>query len=233
MFNQQESRRNSAPRPPQPSRPPHPPHPHPPRPPHPPQPPHPPRPPQPPHPPRPPHPRPHPARPVPMPPPPPRPIIRPIPIPVPVPTPVPAPPVPRPPTPFSDYGPAPYVVNIEKATLANDFYRQTLWTGPHLQSTLMSIPIGGEIGLEVHPDNDQFLRLEQGQGLVQMGDSQNHLTFRQTALENSAVFVPAGTWHNITNIGTVPMKLYAIYAPPHHPHGTVHPTKAIADAMGD
>ena len=139
----------------------------------------------------------------------------------------------RPPTPFTDYGPAPFVVNIEDATLANDYYRQTLWTGVHLQSTLMTIPVGSDIGLEVHPDNDQFLRLEQGQGLVQMGPTENNLPMRQTAFANSAIFVPAGTWHNITNIGTEPMKLYVIYAPPHHPHGTVHPTKKIAEQMGD
>ena len=102
-----------------------------------------------------------------------------------------------------------------------------------MQSTLMAIPPGGDIGLEVHPDNDQFLRIEEGQGLVQMGNSETNLTFRQTAFANSAVFVPAGIWHNIKNIGTSPMKLYAIYAPPHHPHGTVHATKAIADAQGD
>ena len=135
--------------------------------------------------------------------------------------------------PFKDYGPEPFVVNIEQATLANDYYRQTLWTGPHMQSTLMTIPVGGDIGLEVHPDNDQFLRLEQGEGLVQTGNARDKLTFRQAVFANSAVFVPAGTWHNITNIGTTPMKLYVIYAPAHHPHGTVHATKAVADAMGD
>jgi mannose-6-phosphate isomerase-like protein (cupin superfamily) len=151
-------------------------------------------------------------------------------MPVPMPPP---PPVLRPPTPFIDYGPAPFAVNIENATLANDFYRQALWTGPNLQLTLMSIPPGGDIGLEVHPDTDQFIRLEQGQGLVQMGNAKNNLTFRQTVFANSAVFVPAGTWHNITNIGNEPMKLYTVYAPPHHPHGTVHPTKAIAEQMGD
>lgn len=102
-----------------------------------------------------------------------------------------------------------------------------------MQSTLMSIPAGGDIGLEIHPNNDQFLRLEEGQGLVQMGDSEKNLTFRQTVFKNSAVFVPKGTWHNITNVGTGPMKLYVIYAPPHHPHGTVHATKAVADEMGD
>jgi len=142
-------------------------------------------------------------------------------------------PVLRPPAPFTDYGPGPFVVNIEQATLDNDYYRQTLWTGPHMQSTLMTIPAGGDIGLEVHPDNDQFLRLEEGQGLVQMGDSEQHLPFRQTVFANSAVFVPAGTWHNITNIGNGPMKLYVIYSPKHHPPGTVHATKAIADAEED
>ncbi|MCL2387213.1 MAG: cupin domain-containing protein [Defluviitaleaceae bacterium] len=165
-----------------------------------------------------------------MPPPlPPRPIIRPVPIPVVVPS----PPVLRPPAPFVDYGPAPFVVNIESATLDNNQYRQALWTGRNLQLTLMTIPPGSDIGLEMHHDTDQFLRLEEGQGLVQMGDSQKHLNYRQTVFKDSAIFVPAGTWHNITNVGTGPMKLYSIYAPPHHPHGTVHPTKAIAERMGD
>ncbi|MCL2357045.1 MAG: cupin domain-containing protein [Defluviitaleaceae bacterium] len=160
-------------------------------------------------------------------PPPPHPIARPVPVRQT------SPPVMRPPVPFTDYGPSPFIVNIEDATLANDYYRQTLWTGPHMQSTLMTIPEGGDIGLEVHPDNDQFLRLEQGQGLVQMGPAENNLPMRQTVFANSAIFVPAGTWHNITNIGTEPMKLYVIYSPPHHPPGTVHATKKIAEQEGD
>jgi len=97
----------------------------------------------------------------------------------------------------------------------------------------MTIPVGGDIGLEVHPDTDQFLRIEKGQGIVQMGSSRNRLTTHQPALEGFAIFVPAGTWHNLTNIGNEPLHLYSIYAPPHHPHGTVHPTKAIAEQMGD
>jgi len=97
----------------------------------------------------------------------------------------------------------------------------------------MTIPVGGDIGLETHPDTDQFLRIEEGQGLVQMGPSREKVTLKQTVVPDSAVFVPAGTWHNITNIGNVPLKLYSIYAPPHHPHGTVHPTKEIAEKMGD
>jgi len=94
----------------------------------------------------------------------------------------------------------------------------------------MSIPVGESIGLEVHPNVDQFLRIEDGQGLVQMGVSRDHLTFRQPVFDDSAIFIPAGTWHNVTNTGHQPLKLYSIYAPPNHPHGTVHQTKAAAEA---
>ena len=129
-----------------------------------------------------------------------------------------------------DQGPRPFVVDIEKATKNNNAYRVALWTGKNLQLTLMTIPVGGDIGLEVHHDHDQFLRIEEGEGLVQMGSQKEHLTFRQPASDDDAIFVPAGSWHNITNIGRKPLKLYSIYAPPEHPHGTVHQTKEIAEA---
>lgn len=132
-----------------------------------------------------------------------------------------------------DYGPHPFVVDISKATLANNNYRTTLWTGPHLQLTVMSIPVGQDIGLEVHPDNDQFIRIEQGTGVVQMGNSKDNLYFQQLAFDDSGVFVPANTWHNITNIGKEPMKLYTIYSPVHHPFNTIHETKEVADREGD
>lgn len=130
-----------------------------------------------------------------------------------------------------DHGPDPYVVNIETATTQNNTFRTAIWTGQHLQVTLMSIDVGGDIGLELHPDVDQFLRIEQGQGLVQMGKDKNHLTFKKKVSDNFAIMVPAGTWHNLTNTGNIPLKLYSIYAPPKHPHGTVHKTKA--DAMAE
>ncbi|CAM4372627.1 Mannose-6-phosphate isomerase, cupin superfamily [Paenibacillus typhae] len=95
--------------------------------------------------------------------------------------------------------------------------------------TLMSIEVGGDIGLEVHPNTDQFIRIEQGQGLVQMGDRRDQLNFQVTAKADDAILIPAGKWHNLTNLGNVPLKVYVIYAPPEHPHGTVHKTKA--DAM--
>ncbi|MGN0529356.1 MAG: cupin domain-containing protein, partial [Eubacterium sp.] len=109
-------------------------------------------------------------------------------------------------------------------------YRRALWTGKHLQLTLMSIPIGGEIGLEIHPDTDQFIRIENGYGLAMMGSDKNNLNYQRPVRSGFAVFVPAGTWHNILNTGRTPLKIYTVYAPPHHPHGTVQATKAIADA---
>jgi len=128
-----------------------------------------------------------------------------------------------------DYGPEPHVVDIEEVTEDNFNYRTSHWTGSHLQVTLMSIPPGGDIGLEVHPDNDQFLRLEQGEGRCQMGPAEDELTFDEQVSDDWAIFVPAGTWHNVTNTGDEDLRLYAIYGPPHHPHGTVHATKADAE----
>jgi mannose-6-phosphate isomerase-like protein (cupin superfamily) len=131
---------------------------------------------------------------------------------------------------LKDYGPQPYVVNIDKATKQNNNYRTTLWTGNHLQLTLMSIKVGGDIGVEVHPVIDQFIRIEEGQGIAQMGPSKNNLNFKKNVYDGFAIFVPAGTWHNVVNTGNKPLKLYSIYAPPQHPHGTVHATKEIAHA---
>lgn len=128
-----------------------------------------------------------------------------------------------------DYGSEPFVVNIEEITKLNNTFRTALWTGEHLQLTLMSIPVGESIGLEIHPDTDQFLRLEQGEGLVQMGKDKNNLSFQRRVSNNWAFIVPSGTWHNLINIGNIPIKLYSIYAPPKHPRGTVHLTKADAE----
>ncbi|MBA4534566.1 cupin domain-containing protein [Brevibacillus halotolerans] len=130
---------------------------------------------------------------------------------------------------LKDYGSKPFVVNIEKAAKQNNTYRTALWTGKHLQVTLMSINVGDDIGLEVHPSTDQFIRIEEGQGLVQMGNSKDKLDFQKMVYDGYAIMIPAGTWHNVTNTGNKPLKIYVIYAPPEHPYGTVHKTKA--DAM--
>lgn len=130
---------------------------------------------------------------------------------------------------LKDYGPQPLVFNIEKATTQNRTFRTAMWTGTHLQVTLMSINVGEDIGAEIHPELDQFLRIEQGQGLVQMGYTRDNMNLQARVSDDDAIIVPAGTWHNLINTGRVPLKLYSIYAPPQHPHGTVHRTKA--DAM--
>jgi mannose-6-phosphate isomerase-like protein (cupin superfamily) len=129
-----------------------------------------------------------------------------------------------------DRGPGPHAVDIEQATVSNETYRTVLWTGPHLQLTVMSIEPGGEVGLEVHTTHDQFLRVEAGRGRVQMGPAKDELVFDREVEDDWAILVPAGSWHNLTNIGDEPLKLYSLYAPREHPPGAVHATKADADA---
>lgn len=118
----------------------------------------------------------------------------------------------------------PYVKNIEQQTLENTNFRKEIFTGEHLQITVMSIPVGGEIGAEVHPTTDQFLRIEQGTGKAVIGDQEYEVA------DDFAITIPAGMNHNVINTGDVDMKLYSIYTPPKHPKGTVHVTKADADA---
>lgn len=125
---------------------------------------------------------------------------------------------------MQDIGPKPNAFDIEKATLANDNYRQVVWTGTYLQVTLMTIEPGKDIGLEAHPQNDQFLRLEQGKGLCQMGKTKDNLDFEQVVEDDWAIVIPAGTWHNITNTGDEPLKLYSIYSPVHHAAGITQPS---------
>ncbi|MFW6306861.1 MAG: cupin domain-containing protein, partial [Bacillota bacterium] len=132
-------------------------------------------------------------------------------------------------TKWKDYGPCPFVVNIEEATKQNDYFRMALWTGEYLQLTLMSINPGDDIGLETHPGLDQFIRIEKGRGIAMMGDRKDLLEFRAKVYDDYAIFIPAGKWHNLINTGRTPLKLYSIYAPPEHPRGTVHETKEDAE----
>lgn len=128
-----------------------------------------------------------------------------------------------------DNGPEPFVFNIDHATDMNQNFRTTLWTGRNMQLTLMSIPVRGDIGAEMHADVDQFIRIESGYAKVYMGSSQNDLREMGCANENYAIIIPAGTWHNVVNVGSSPLKVYSIYAPPQHPFGTIHKTKADAE----
>ena len=132
---------------------------------------------------------------------------------------------------LADIGPRPATFDIETATTENTNYRTVAWTGVHLQVTLMSIPVGESIGLEMHGDTDQFIRLETGQGKAQMGPAKDELTLEEDVSDGYCVLVPAGTWHNITNTGDRPMQIYTIYAPVHHAAGKVQPT--ANDAASD
>ena len=120
----------------------------------------------------------------------------------------------------------PYIGSIEKQTLANAYFRKVLFTGPHAQLVVMCLQPGEDIGDEVHACVDQFFRIEQGQARFLFSENQERL-----AGEGDAVLVPAGTYHNVTNASkTELLKLYTIYSPPNHPDGTVHETKAEAEA---
>lgn len=128
-----------------------------------------------------------------------------------------------------DYGGEPLIFNIDHATKTNRNFRTAIWTGSNMQLTLMSIPVGGSIGIEMHEKVDQFIRIESGHAKVMTGKCQNSLGEGQFVDSNYAIIIPAGTWHNIVNVGNCPLKLYSIYAPPQHPFGTVHKTKSDAE----
>lgn len=132
---------------------------------------------------------------------------------------LPLPPVPR------DMGPEPYVADIDRLAMQNNNYRVALWTGSKLQTTLMSIPKNGEIGLEMHEDTDQMIKVVNGAGTVFMGRSRTRPDYRRDVKGGDAIFVPAGTWHNVVNNGRRDLKLYSVYAPPHHKRGTIERTK--------
>lgn len=118
-----------------------------------------------------------------------------------------------------------YIKNIEEESLQNDAFRKVIYTDPRLQLVLMSLNPGEEIGMEVHDKEDQFIRVESGEGVAVIGEDEHQLQ------DGSVVIIPKGERHNITNTSTdEPLKLYTIYAPAHHPEGTVHMTKEEADA---
>ena len=123
-----------------------------------------------------------------------------------------------------DYGAEPTVLDIDDYSLTNDNFRTVLWTGTKFQITLMSIPVGGEIGLEQHADTDQFLRIEDGEGKVMMGNTEDLLNFVQSVEKDFTIIIPAGKWHNLINTGNKPLKLYSIYSQIEHLHGAVHKT---------
>ena len=121
------------------------------------------------------------------------------------------------------------LINIHREVCSNNYFRKEIWTGEHLQITVMSIPVGGEIGLEMHDNLDQFIRVERGSADVFMGKNKHDVRFIGCVNPNYAILIPADTWHNIINNSNIPLKVYSIYAPPQHPVGTIHKTKFDAD----
>ena len=116
-----------------------------------------------------------------------------------------------------------FIADIEDQTEENRDFRRVLYTGPHMQLVLMSLAPGEELGEEVHETTDQFFRVEEGKGEVVIDG-------RETRIESDiAIIVPAGTRHNVRNTGHKPLRFYTLYAPPEHPDGTVHRTKADAE----
>ncbi len=118
-----------------------------------------------------------------------------------------------------DFGGQPLVIDIDEATKANKAFRRVVWTGEYMQMTLMSID--DEIGVEMHKETDQFLRIEEGRGIVVLGKTKDKMNNIVPIEKDIAILIPAGTWHNIINKGKKPLKLYSLYAPPKHKKGKV------------
>ena len=118
----------------------------------------------------------------------------------------------------------PFNEDIVARAKANSYFREVLATGPNSQVVVMSIPPGGEIGSEVHPDVDQVLVFVQGEGQAILDGETSAVGV------DRLVHVPAGTRHNFVNTGKIDLRLYTVYAPPEHAPGTIHKTKAEADA---
>ena len=123
-----------------------------------------------------------------------------------------------------------WVGNVEQATLENSTSRTVLFTGSQAQLTVMRLVPGEEIGLEMHDHLDQFIRIEEGRARVTFGRSEETVDEEHDVEDDWAVVIPGGVWHNVINTGDGDLKLYSLYAPPEHPDGTVHRTKADADA---
>jgi len=118
-----------------------------------------------------------------------------------------------------------FVINIEKATKENNNFRKVLYTAKHSQLVLMSLKPNEEIGMEVHLDNDQFFRVDEGKGKVVIDGNEYEIQ------DGFAIVIPAGANHNVINVSAnEPLKLYTIYSPAHHQDNVIHNTKEEAEA---
>lgn len=123
-----------------------------------------------------------------------------------------------------------WIGDIEEATLDNDTFRTVLFTGEHVQLTVMRLGPTEEIGREVHTHLDQFIRVEAGRARIELSTTEDGVEETHDLHADWAAIIPAGTWHNVVNVGEGELKLYSLYTPPEHPPGTIHRTKAEADA---
>jgi mannose-6-phosphate isomerase-like protein (cupin superfamily) len=123
-----------------------------------------------------------------------------------------------------DKGKSPWVLDIEEGTVSNTDYRHAKWTGEYMQMVFMSLKPGEIIDLEMHKGHDQFIRIEQGNARILMGETKEKLSFDEKISDDWAAFIPAGYWHKVENTGNNDLKLYTIYSPSEHPAGTVRKT---------
>jgi mannose-6-phosphate isomerase-like protein (cupin superfamily) len=136
---------------------------------------------------------------------------------------------------LADNGPvnattAGWVGDIETLTRENTNFRTVLYTAGNLQLTVMCLATGEEVGLEMHDHLDQFIRVESGSARVTLGPSETEIEIAHDIADDWAMIIPSGTWHNVINTGMDELRFYSLYAPPEHPDGAVHVTKADADA---
>jgi mannose-6-phosphate isomerase-like protein (cupin superfamily) len=124
-----------------------------------------------------------------------------------------------------DMGDKPAIINISALAEQNDNFRTAIWSGTNMQITLMSLASGEETGVEIHPDTDQMISVVDGYAMVEMGTDQKRLNFRQRVPSGYTIIIPEATYHNVRSIGKAPLKLYTVYAPAHHPWGTVDKTR--------
>lgn len=124
-----------------------------------------------------------------------------------------------------EHGGEVYVADLACAAGKSRDFRVSAWTGRYLQCTLMRIPRGTDIGFEVHSDTDQYIRIERGYGELVWKDGEHCVNKRQRIRAGESIFIPAGTWHNIVNVGRCDLSISSIYAPPHHPRCTVEKYK--------
>lgn len=132
---------------------------------------------------------------------------------------------------IKDYGPEQIIIPIDKLSRINTNYRASIWTGEHMQATLMRINPNDDVGVEIHENLEQLLFITSGVAEVYYGKTEKQLSFEGYAEVGDMITVPAGTWHNIKNASQSPLKMYSVYAPVKHAYGTIQKTKS--DAVGD